>query len=300
MKNGKIKLGRYIIEPKTSIDILNADEFNVIKFNTGKVYISKEPMELNKEKFWTTIFCDNKIISKVELSNAEEKYKMNYQTMNDNILKDIKRPFTAIMGGSKVSTKIGIIENLMDKVDNLILCGGMTYTFAKAQGGKIGNSIVEDDKLDLALDIIAKAKAKGVNLVLGSDCVAADAFSNDAHTQVVPANNIPDGWEGLDAGPETQKAFAAAIEDAKTILWNGPAGVFEFDNFTAGSRAIAEAIAKATKNGAFSLIGGGDSVACINKFGMADQVSYISTGGGALLEAIEGKILPGVAAIKGE
>ena len=168
----------------------------------------------------------------------------------DNILKDIKRPFTAIMGGSKVSTKIGIIENLMDKVDNLILCGGMTYTFAKAQGGKIGNSIVEDDKLDLALDIIAKAKAKGVNLVLGSDCVAADAFSNDAHTQVVPANNIPDGWEGLDAGPETQKAFAAAIEDAKTILWNGPAGVFEFDNFTAGSRAIAEAIAKATKNGA--------------------------------------------------
>ena len=139
-----------------------------------------------------------------------------------------------------------------------------------------------------------------MNLVLGTDCVAADAFSNDAHTQVVPANNIPDGWEGLDAGPETQKAFAAAIEDAKTILWNGPAGVFEFDNFTAGSRAIAEAIAKATKNGAFSLIGGGDSVACINKFGMADQVSYISTGGGALLEAIEGKVLPGVAAIKGE
>ena len=173
-------------------------------------------------------------------------------------------------------------------------------TFAKAQGGKIGNSIVEDDKLELALDIIAKAKAKGVNLVLGTDCVAADAFSNDANTQVVPANNIPDGWEGLDAGPETQKAFAAAIEDAKTILWNGPAGVFEFDNFTAGSRAIAEAIAKATKNGAFSLIGGGDSVACINKFGMADQVSYISTGGGALLEAIEGKVLPGVAAIKGE
>ena len=147
---------------------------------------------------------------------------------------------------------------------------------------------------------LLRLKLKGVNLVLGSDCVAADAFSNDAHTQVVPANNIPDGWEGLDAGPETQKAFAAAIEDAKTILWNGPAGVFEFDNFTAGSRAIAEAIAKATKNGAFSLIGGGDSVACINKFGMADQVSYISTGGGALLEAIEGKVLPGVAAIKGE
>ena len=218
----------------------------------------------------------------------------------DNILKDIKRPFTAIMGGSKVSTKIGIIENLMDKVDNLILCGGMTYTFAKAQGGEIGQSIVEMDKLDLALNIIEQAKAKGVNLVLGSDCVAADDFSNDANTQIVPAGAIPEGWEGLDAGPETQAKFAAAIEGAKTILWNGPAGVFEFDNFTAGSRAIAEAIAKATAEGAFSLIGGGDSVACINKFGMADQVSYISTGGGALLEAIEGKVLPGVAAIKGE
>ena len=218
----------------------------------------------------------------------------------DNILSNIKRPFTAIMGGSKVSTKIGIIENLLGKVDNLILCGGMTYTFAKAQGGEIGNSIVELDKLDVALDVIKKAKENGVNLVLGSDCIAADKFANDANTQVCPANAIPEGWEGLDAGPETRKAFAAAIEDAKTILWNGPAGVFEFDNFIGGSKAIADAIAKATANGAFSLIGGGDSVACINKFGMADQVSYISTGGGALLEAIEGKVLPGVAAIKGE
>lgn len=217
----------------------------------------------------------------------------------DNVLSNIKRPFTAIMGGSKVSTKIGIIENLMDKVDNLILCGGMTYTFAKAMGGTVGTSICEEDKLDLALSIMEKAKAKGVNLVLGVDCVAADNFSNDANTQVVPAGNIPEGWEGLDAGPETRELFAKAIEDAKTILWNGPAGVFEFDNFTAGSRAVADAIAKATANGAFSLIGGGDSVACINKFGMADQVSYISTGGGALLEAIEGKVLPGIAAIKG-
>lgn len=217
----------------------------------------------------------------------------------DNVLSNIKRPFTAIMGGSKVSTKIGIIENLMDKVDNLILCGGMTYTFAKAQGGHVGLSICEDDKLDLALDIIKKAKEKGVNLVLGVDCVAADSFSNDANTQVVPAGEIPEGWEGLDAGPKTRELFAAAIEGAKTILWNGPAGVFEFDNFTGGSRAIADAIAKATANGAFSLIGGGDSVACINKFGMADKVSYISTGGGALLEAIEGKVLPGIAAIKG-
>ncbi|MBD5375912.1 MAG: phosphoglycerate kinase [Bacteroides sp.] len=216
----------------------------------------------------------------------------------DNILSDIKRPFTAIMGGSKVSTKIGIIENLMDKVDNLILCGGMTYTFAKAQGGTVGDSICENDKLDLALDIIKKAKEKGVNLVLGTDCVAADSFSNDANTQICPANNIPDGWEGLDAGPETRKAFADVIRNAKTILWNGPAGVFEFDNFTAGSRAIADAIVEATDNGAFSLVGGGDSVACVNKFGLADQVSYVSTGGGALLEAIEGKVLPGVAAVK--
>lgn len=217
----------------------------------------------------------------------------------DNILSDIKRPFTAIMGGSKVSTKIGIIENLMDKVDNLILCGGMTYTFAKAMGGKIGQSICEDDKLQLALDIMKKAKDKGVNLVLGTDCVAADSFSNDAHTQICSVMDIPDGWEGLDAGPETRKAFADAIKGAKTILWNGPAGVFEFDNFTAGSRAIADAIVEATNNGAFSLVGGGDSVACINKFGLADQVSYVSTGGGALLEAIEGKVLPGIAAIKG-
>lgn len=220
-------------------------------------------------------------------------------TAVDNVLNNIKHPFTAIMGGSKVSTKIGIIENLMDKVDNLILCGGMTYTFARALGGKIGISLCEEDKLDLALSIIEKAKAKGVNLVLGTDCVAGDDFKNDCNTQVVPVGDIPEGWEGLDAGPESRKAFAAAIEPAKTILWNGPAGVFEFDNFTGGSRAIAEAIAVATKNGAFSLIGGGDSVACINKFGMADKVSYISTGGGALLEAIEGKELPGVAAIKG-
>lgn len=217
----------------------------------------------------------------------------------DNILSDIKRPFTAIMGGSKVSTKIGIIENLMDKVDNLILCGGMTYTFAKAQGGNVGKSICENDKLDLALDIIKKAKEKGINLVLGTDCVAADDFSNDANTMVVSCMDIPAEWEGLDAGPETRKAFANAIKDAKTILWNGPAGVFEFDNFTAGSRAIADAIVEATEKGAFSLVGGGDSVACINKFGLADKVSYVSTGGGALLEAIEGKELPGIAAIRG-
>ena len=218
----------------------------------------------------------------------------------DNVLTNIKRPFTAIMGGSKVSTKIGIIENLMEKVDNLILCGGMTYTFMKAMGGKIGNSICENDKLDLALDIMKKAKEIGVNLVLGVDSVCGDSFSNDAKTLVCASNEIPDGWEGLDIGPKTREIFANAIKGAKTILWNGPAGVFEFDTFDKGSRAIADAVVEATKNGAFSLVGGGDSVACVNKFGLADQVSYVSTGGGALLEAIEGKVLPGVAAIKGE
>ena len=216
----------------------------------------------------------------------------------DAVLGNIKRPFTAIMGGSKVSTKIGIIENLLTKVDNLILCGGMTYTFAKAMGGKIGMSICEDDKLDVALDVMKKAKENGVNLVLGVDSICGDDFKNDCNTQVCPSGAIPEGWEGMDAGPETRKLFAEAIKGAKTILWNGPAGVFEFDNFAGGSKAIAEAIAEATKEGAFSLIGGGDSVACINKFGLADQVSYISTGGGALLEAIEGKVLPGVAAIE--
>ena len=216
----------------------------------------------------------------------------------DKVMNDIKHPFTAIMGGSKVSTKIEIIENLLTKVDNLILCGGMTYTFKKALGGKVGNSICEDDKLDLALEILAKAKEKGVNLVLAVDCVAGNKFANDADTQIVDPMNIPEGWEGMDIGPKTRELFANVIKGSKTILWNGPCGVFEFDTFAEGSKAIAEAIAAATKAGAFSLIGGGDSVACINKFGLADQVSYVSTGGGALLEAIEGKELPGIAAIK--
>lgn len=218
----------------------------------------------------------------------------------DNVLSNIKRPFVAIMGGSKVSSKIGIIENLIGKVDKLILCGGMTYTFAKAHGGKIGESIVELDKLDVALGVEELAKKNGVELVLGVDSVCGDSFSNDANQKICPSNDIPDGWEGMDAGPKTRELFTAAIKGAKTILWNGPAGVFEFDNFCAGSRAIGEAVAEATAEGAFSLVGGGDSVACVNKFGLADKVSYISTGGGALLEAIEGKVLPGVAAIKGE
>ena len=224
----------------------------------------------------------------------------------DNVLSNIKRPFVAIMGGSKVSTKIGIIENLLGKVDKLILCGGMTYTFMKAHGGEIGNSIVELDKLDVALGVEEMAKKNGVELVLAEDSVCCTGYDfgtfsvkPGAQIKTFPSNAIDAGWDGLDVGPKSQAKFAKAIEGAKTILWNGPAGCFECDDFCAGSRAVGEAVAKATAEGAFSLIGGGDSVACVHKFGLEDQVSYISTGGGALLEAIEGKVLPGVAAIKG-
>lgn len=217
----------------------------------------------------------------------------------NKVMQDIKRPFTAIMGGSKVSSKIDIIENLLGKVDNLILTGAMTYTFFKAEGGNIGNSLCEDDKLDLAREIVAKAKANGVNLVLSTDSKIADAFSNDANTKYASNDNIPDGWIGMDIGPDSIKAYSEVIKSSKTILWNGPTGVFEMDNFADGSRAVAAAIADATAAGAFSLVGGGDSVACVNKFGYADKVSYVSTGGGALLEAIEGKKLPGISAIEG-
>ena len=224
----------------------------------------------------------------------------------DNVLNNIERPFIAIMGGSKVSSKIGIIENLLGKVDKLILCGGMTYTFAKAHNGEIGDSIVELDKLDVALNVEKLAKENGVELVMAPDATCTNGFDfgsmsvkAGAKIENYPSNEIPAGWEGLDAGPEAQKNFAEAIKGCKTILWNGPAGVFECDDFTAGSKAIGDAIAAATAEGAFSLIGGGDSVACCTKFGLTDKVSYISTGGGALLEAIEGKVLPGVAAIQG-
>ena len=218
----------------------------------------------------------------------------------NKVMKDIKRPFIAIMGGSKVSTKIEIIENLLTKVDYLILTGGMTYTFMKAAGGTVGNSICENDFLDLANKLVIEAKEKNVELVLAEDSVVADDFSNDANTKITPSNAIPDGWEGLDIGPRSQKKFADVIKKGKTILWNGPAGVFEMEKFTAGSKAVGEAVCEATANGAFSLIGGGDTVACVNKFNMVDKVSYVSTGGGALLEAIEGKVLPGIAAIAGE
>ena len=228
-------------------------------------------------------------------------YLVEKEVINlDKVMLKPARPFTAIMGGSKVSSKITIIENLLNKVDNLILGGGMTYTFVKANGGNVGNSLCEDDYLQTALDIQKKAKEKGVKLFIATDVIAADSFSNDAKTQIVKSNEIPDGWEGLDVGPDTNKKLKEVIESSGTILWNGPVGVFEFDTFAVGSHAVAEAIVAATKKGAFSLIGGGDSVACINKFGLADGVSYISTAGGALLEYLEGKTLPGIAAVRGK
>ena len=217
----------------------------------------------------------------------------------EKVMKETARPFTAIIGGSKVSSKIDIIENLLDKVNNLIIGGGMAFTFEKANGGKIGNSLCEDDKLDLARDIMAKAKTNGVNLVIASDAKLGDKFANDANTQFTDANNIPDGWSGFDIGPKGEKEFTDVIMASKTILWNGPVGVFEFDNFAHGTETVAKAIATATKAGAFSLVGGGDSVAAVNKFNLASEVSYVSTGGGALLEFIEGKVLPGIKAIRG-
>src|SRR6201996_2375799 len=220
-----------------------------------------------------------------ELANAEK------------VLNGAEKPFTANMGGAKVSDKIELIERLLDKVDNLIIGGGMAYTFAKAQGGSIGKSLVEDDKLDLALSLIDKAKSKGVNLLLPTDSVIADNFSNDANTDIAANNNIKDGWMGLDIGPDSITEFSKVVEGSKTILWNGPMGVFEMEKFEAGTKAIAEAVVKATENGAFSLIGGGDSAAAVAKFGLTHDVSYVSTGGGALLEYMEGKELPGVKAI---
>ena len=218
----------------------------------------------------------------------------------DKVVNAPKRPLTAIMGGAKVSSKITIIENLLDKVDNLILGGGMTYTFVKANGGKVGGSICEDDFIETAKNIEKLAAEKGVKLIIATDIVAADDFSENANTQIIPANNIPDGWEGLDAGPESIARFKEVIENSGTILWNGPVGVFEISKFAAGSKAIGEAIVTATKKGAFSLVGGGDSVACVNQFGFAGGVSYISTAGGALLEYLEGKTLPGIAAVRGK
>jgi phosphoglycerate kinase len=216
----------------------------------------------------------------------------------NKILESAERPFTAIMGGSKISDKILIIERLLDKVDNLIIGGGMTYTFSLAEGGKIGKSINEPDKVELAKSLLEKAEAKGVKIYMPLDNTCADNFSNDANRQIVNRGEIPDGWEGLDIGPESVKLFSEVIANSKTVLWNGPMGVFEFPNFAIGTNAIADAVVKATEeNGAFSLIGGGDSASAVNNAGYGDRVSYVSTGGGALLEYMEGKVLPGVAAL---
>ena len=217
----------------------------------------------------------------------------------DNVLKNAQHPFTAIIGGSKVSSKLAVLENMLEKVDNLIIGGGMGYTFIKAQGGKIGNSLHEDDLMPQALEILAKAKEKGVNVYISDETVIADAFSNDANTQIVPSNQIPDGWEGMDAGPAQLKEWKEVILGSKTVLWNGPVGVFEMPNFAKGTLEIAEDLAEATQKGAYTLVGGGDSVAAVTQMGYADKVSYVSTGGGAMLEALEGKDLPGIAAIRG-
>jgi len=235
-------------------------------------------------QFFPNAKCAGYLLA-AEVNNAEK------------VLNNAERPFTAIMGGAKVSDKIELIEQLMGKVDNLIIGGGMAYTFAKAQGGKIGKSLVEEDKLDLANDILAKAKARGINILLPTDSIIADTFSNDANTEIAQNDNIKDGWMGLDIGPDSIKAFSKVVESSKTILWNGPMGVFEMEKFEQGTKAIAEAVVRATKNGAFSLIGGGDSAAAVAKFHFTEDVSYVSTGGGALLEYMEGKELPGVKAI---
>ena len=215
----------------------------------------------------------------------------------DKVLNNSEKPVTAILGGAKVSSKIGIVENIIEKVDHIIIGGGMTFTFVKALGGSIGSSLVEDDKLDLALEILAKAKANNTQIHLPVDAVIADAFANDANTQIVDTNEIPDGWMGLDVGPKTSELFAKVIADSKTILWNGPLGVFEMESFAKGTIALGNAIADATKNGAFSLVGGGDSVAAVKQFGFEEKVSYVSTGGGAMLESLEGIVLPGIEAV---
>jgi phosphoglycerate kinase len=226
------------------------------------------------------------LLMQAELENANK------------VMREAEKPFTAILGGAKVSDKILIIENLLDRADGIIIGGGMAYTFFKAMNGQVGNSLVEEDKIDLALELVEKAQMKGVELMLPEDSVVAINFSNEADSKISSNIEIPDGWMGLDIGPKAIEAFTTAIKDSRTILWNGPMGVFEMSNFQAGTKAVADAIAEATKNGAFSLIGGGDSVAAINKFGYQDKVSYVSTGGGAMLEFFEGKTLPGVAAIE--
>ena len=258
----------------------------------GDVYVNDAFGSAHRAHSSTTVvaqYFDQKAcgyVMQAELDNA------------DKLMKHAEKPYLAIMGGAKISDKIGVIENLLDRVDDLIIGGGMSYTFFKAMGGKVGNSLVEEDKLNLANDLIKKAKEKGVHLHLPIDSVVADKFDNDAQTKITNNHAIADGWMGLDIGPEAQQVFTNVISEAKTILWNGPMGVFEMPNFAEGTKAVAEAVVKATQNGAFSLIGGGDSAAAVNSLGYGDEVSYVSTGGGALLEYMEGKELPGVKALE--
>jgi phosphoglycerate kinase len=257
----------------------------------GDVYVNDAFGTAHRAHASTAIIAAN-------FSQKVAGYLMESELVNaDKVLGNPERPYTAIMGGAKIADKILIIERLLEKVDNLIIGGGMSYTFAKAQGGQIGTSLLEEDKLDFVLDLMEKAKAKGVNLILPVDTVIADDFSNTANQSLVNKGEIPDNWMGLDIGPKTRELFGKVILSSKTILWNGPMGVFEMESFDKGTKAIAEYVAEATRKGAFSLIGGGDSAAAVNKFGYTDQVSYVSTGGGALLEHMEGKILPGVAAL---
>jgi phosphoglycerate kinase len=258
----------------------------------GDVYVNDAFGTAHRAHASTTIvaqfFPENKCFGNLLAKEIESIKK---------VLEEGEKPVLAILGGAKVSSKITVIENILDKVDHLIIGGGMSFTFIKAQGGKIGDSICEDDKQNLALEILKKAKEKGVQVHIPVDVIAADAFSNDANTQICDINKIPNGWQGLDAGPKSREMFDKIVNESKTILWNGPLGVFELENFAKGTIALGNSIAEATKNGAFSLVGGGDSVAAVKQFGFENKVSYVSTGGGAMLESLEGKTLPGIEAI---
>ncbi len=290
LENGEILLLenlRFYDEEKKG-DVAFAEKLSKL----GDIYVNDAFGTAHRAHASTTIiaqfFGDNKCFGNLLAREIESI---------DKVLNNSEKPVLAILGGAKVSSKITVIENILDKVDHLIIGGGMSFTFIKAQGGKIGNSICEDDKMELALDILKQAKAKNVQIHIPVDVVAADDFSNDANTQVCDINKIPDGWEGVDAGPKSREIFDIIANQCKTILWNGPLGVFEMDSFAAGTIALGHSIDKSTKNGAFSLVGGGDSVAAVKQFGFADKVSYVSTGGGAMLEMLEGKSLPGIEAI---
>ncbi|WP_370407452.1 phosphoglycerate kinase [Tenacibaculum dicentrarchi] len=290
LKSGEILLLenlRFYPEEKTG-DIAFAEKLS----KWGDIYVNDAFGTAHRAHASTAViaqfFTDNKCFGNLLATEIESI---------DKVLNDSEKPVTAILGGAKVSSKIGVIENIIEKVDHIIVGGGMTFTFIKALGGNIGNSLVEDDKLNLALAILKLAKEKNTEIHLPVDAVIADAFSNDANTQTVDTTEIPEGWMGLDCGPKTSENFATVIAKSKTILWNGPLGVFELENFSKGTIELGNAISKATENGAFSLVGGGDSVAAVKQFGFGDKVSYVSTGGGAMLEMLEGKALPGIEAI---